>query len=93
MGGRDELLICFRAGSPVNNTLMDVGVGGVMMGRPAMRNPAVFNQLKNELGFNKPPRKIPTVIDIVKKYDTIYDEIQGTKKYRQRFLETLDEHI
>jgi tRNA-dihydrouridine synthase len=75
------------------NTLMDVGVGGVMMGRSAMRNPAVFNQLKNELGFNKPPRKMPTVIDIVKKYDTIYDEIQGSKKYRQRFLGVLDEHL
>jgi tRNA-dihydrouridine synthase A len=33
-------------------SLMEMGVGGVMMGRPAIRNPAIFDLMKNELGIN-----------------------------------------
>ena len=36
MGGRDELLICLRAGSPVNNTLMDV-VRSIKLGKLTLR--------------------------------------------------------
>jgi tRNA-dihydrouridine synthase B len=67
-------------------SLVEMGVGGVMMGRPAMRNPAIFDYLKNELGVNVPPKPVPTTDDLKREYDNIYEAIGGSEKYRSRFL-------
>ena len=70
-------------------SLMEMGVSGVMMGRPAMGNPATFDYLKNELGVNDPPRPLPTTDDLKREYDDIYEAIGGSEKYRSRFLKVV----
>ena len=70
-------------------SLLEMGVGGVMMGRPAMGNPAIFNYMKNELGVNNPPKPVPTIEDLKREYDDIYEAIGGSKKYRSRFLKVV----
>ena len=67
-------------------SLMEMGVGGVMMGRSAMGNPAIFVLMKNELGINDPPKPVPTVIELKREYDGIYEAIGGSEEYRSRFL-------
>ena len=69
--------------------LMEMGVGGVMMGRPAMGNPAIFDYLKNGLGVNDPLKPVPTTDDLRREYDDIYEAIGGSEKYRSRFLKVV----
>jgi tRNA-dihydrouridine synthase len=70
-------------------SLVGMGVGGVMMGRPALGNPAIFDYLKNELGVNYPPKPIPTTDDLRLEYDDIYETIGGSDMYRSRFLKVV----
>jgi tRNA-dihydrouridine synthase B len=70
-------------------SLVEMDVGGVMMGRPAMENPAIFDLMKNELGVNDPPKPVPTIIDLKREYYDIYEVIGGSEKYRSRFLKVL----
>jgi tRNA-dihydrouridine synthase len=70
-------------------SMMTMGVSGVMMGRPAMGNPAIFDLMKNELGLNDPLKPIPRVSDLRDEYIRIFDSIEGTEKYRTRFLKVL----
>ena len=70
-------------------SLVEMGVGGVMMGRPAMGNPAIFDLMKNELGVNNPPKPVPTTDDLKREYDDIYEAIGGSEKYRSRFLKVV----
>jgi tRNA-dihydrouridine synthase B len=67
-------------------SLAEMGVGGVMMGRPAMRNLAIFDYVKNELGVNVPPKPVPTAEDLKREYDVIYEAIGGSNEYRSRFM-------
>ncbi len=71
--------------SDIVQSLMEMGVEGVMIGRPAMRTPAVFNRLRNEMGFNDPPRPVPSIGDLRKDYDSVFESISGDEKYRARF--------
>lgn len=70
-------------------SLVEMGVGGVMMGRPAMGNPAIFNLMKNGLGANNPPRPVPTIDDLTREYDDIFEAIGGSETYRSRFLKVV----
>jgi tRNA-dihydrouridine synthase len=70
-------------------SLIEMGVGGVMMGRPAIRNPAIFDLMKNELGINKPPKPAPTTDDLKQEYNNIYEAIGGSEKYRSRFMKVV----
>lgn len=72
-------------------SLVEMGVGGVMMGRPAMGNPAIFDYMKNELGVNNPPRPVPTTDDLKQEYDDISEAIGGSEVYRTRFLKVVGE--
>lgn len=65
--------------------LIETGVGGVMMGRPAMSNPAVFNLIKNNLGFNNPHKKIPSIKEIRQEYNVLYDLFGVDERYKNRF--------
>ncbi len=67
-------------------SLVEMGVRGVMMGRPAMGNPAIFDLMKNELGVNDPPKSVPTIDDLKREYDDIYEAIGGSDRYKSRFL-------
>jgi tRNA-dihydrouridine synthase B len=66
--------------------LMGMGVAGVMIGRAALCDPAVFDALKNELGFNKPPRIVPGIEELVREYDSLHEMLRGDERYRDRFL-------
>ena len=70
-------------------SLMEMGVAGVMMGRPAMRNPAIFDLIKNEMGLNDPPRPIPRATDLGQEYKDLFDSIGGDEKYKFRFLKVV----
>ena len=70
-------------------SLMDMGVSGVMMGRPAMGNPAIFDLLKNEMGLNDPPRSVPRAADLGQEYKDLFDSIGGDEKYKFRFLKVV----
>jgi len=67
-------------------TLMGMGVAGVMIGRAALCNPAVFDALRNELGFNEPRRSLPKIDDLVGEYDSLHMRLRGSKGYRDNFL-------
>ena len=71
-------------------TLMEIGVGGVMMGRPALGYAGVFDLFKNELGFNDPAKPLPSVSSLKQRYDEIYNRIGGDEKYRDRFHRVVD---
>ena len=70
-------------------SLVEMGVGGVMMGRPAMRNPAIFDLIKNELGANNPPKPVPTIDNLTREYDDIFEAIGGSEQFRSRFLKVV----
>ncbi len=75
--------------SNIVQSLMEMGVEGVMIGRPAMRNPAVFDLLRNEMSFNDPPQRIPRLEDLKNEYNEIYSRTGGSEPHRANFLRTL----
>ncbi len=70
-------------------SLVEMGVAGVMMGRPALGNPAIFDYMKNGLGVNDPPKPVPSADDLKREYDDILEAIGGSEKYRSRFLKVV----
>jgi len=70
-------------------SLVELGVSGVMMGRPAMGNPAIFHLMKNELGINDPPKPVPTTEELKREYSDIYEAIGGSENFRSRFLKVV----
>jgi tRNA-dihydrouridine synthase len=70
-------------------SLVEMGVAGVMMGRPALGNPAIFDYMKNGLGVNDPPKPVPSADDLKREYDDIHEAIGGSGKYRSRFLKVV----
>lgn len=73
--------------------LMGVGVAGVMIGRAALCNPAVFDALKNELGFNEPRRIVPAIDKLVRDYDSLHMHLGGDERYRDRFLRVVGRKV
>ena len=70
-------------------SLWEMGVSGVMLGRPAMGNPAIFDLMKNELGINNPPIPVPITDDLKHEYNDIYETIGGSEEYRSRFFKVV----
>jgi len=68
---------------------VEAAISGVMMGRPAMGNPAIFDLLKNEMGMNDPPRPVPRAADLGQEYRDLFDSIGGAEKYRFRVLKVI----
>jgi tRNA-dihydrouridine synthase len=66
--------------------LVETGVAGVMMGRPALRNPAIFDQIKNTLGINSLPKLIPTIDDLKREYQEIFKVVGGSENYKSQFM-------
>lgn len=66
-----------------------MGVSGVMIGRAALSNPAVFDVLRNELGFHDPPTLIPGIEDLRKEYQRLHSNFRGQKKYSESFNRAL----
>ena len=64
--------------------LIEMGVAGVMIGRAALGNPSIFDELKNNLGFNDPENMVPTREGIMEKYYSL-NERHGTRRYLESF--------
>ena len=73
--------------------LTGMGVAGVMIGRAALCNPAVFDALKNELGFNEPRRIVPAIGELVGEYDSLHVRLRGDERYRDRFLRVVGRKV
>ncbi|MCW4048300.1 MAG: tRNA-dihydrouridine synthase family protein, partial [Candidatus Bathyarchaeota archaeon] len=74
-------------------TLRDMGVTGVMIGRAALRNPAIFDELKNQLGLNKPNKPIPSIDDLRQEYDSLHRQLHGHENYRENFHRVIGRKI
>ncbi|MCJ7574525.1 tRNA-dihydrouridine synthase family protein [Candidatus Bathyarchaeota archaeon] len=72
--------------------LQRMGVAGVMIGRAAMRDPAIFDSLKNELGLNEPERSLPDVEELKREYLSMFAGF-GSEKYRANFLRIVGKRI
>ncbi|MFA5357841.1 MAG: tRNA-dihydrouridine synthase family protein [archaeon] len=66
--------------------LQKTGVSGVMIGRAAMRNPAIFDVLKNGCGYNTPNKKIPPIHELKNEYLELAERFNAPKKYRENLL-------
>ena len=69
--------------------LQDMGVSGVMIGRAALRNPAIFDILRNELTLNEPKRPIPTQLELRREYETIHTSLGGDERHAANFLRVM----
>jgi tRNA-dihydrouridine synthase len=73
--------------------LRGMGVGGVMIGRAAMSNPAIFDALKNELGFNEPRRAVPDTDELKREYVSLHTRLCGQERYKENFLRVIGKKI
>jgi tRNA-dihydrouridine synthase len=69
--------------------LIKLGVDGVMIGRGAMSNPAIFDQLKNDLNFNDPKKVIPKMSELRQEYLDIANKFSSSAKYRENLLKEM----
>jgi len=69
--------------------LRDVGVAGVMVGRAALSNPAIFDDLRNGLGLNDPPRRTTGVEELRREYEALHSQLSGDEAHRDALLRTL----
>lgn len=68
-----------------------IGVGGVMIARGALRNPAIFDSLKNELNYNSPNKKLPTIKELRKEYLDLANTFSSPPKYRDNLLKWMQQ--
>ena len=73
--------------------LKEMSVGGVMIGRAALSNPAIFDSLKNQLGFNKPSKPVPTIQELKKEYVELYSSLHGSEMYRDDFYRVVGKKV
>lgn len=73
--------------------LKEMSVGGVMIGRAALSNPAIFDSLKNQLGFNKPPKPVPTIPMLKKEYAELYTNLHGSERLRDNFFRVVGKKV
>lgn len=66
--------------------LKKIGASGVMIARGALKNPSIFDYLKNETGFNKPKKKIPSIKELREEYIDLANKFSSPIKYRENLL-------
>jgi tRNA-dihydrouridine synthase len=64
-------------------------VDGVMIARAAMKNPSIFDSLKNELNFNSPKKKIPSIKELRSEYLDLANNFSSPPKYRENLLKLM----
>jgi tRNA-dihydrouridine synthase len=62
-----------------------MGVSGAMIGRAALMNPAIFDVIRNELGYNDPPTLIPSIKNLKLEYQRLHSEFGNQEVYSERF--------
>jgi len=73
--------------------LRGMGIGGVMIGRAALANPAIFDALRNELGLNEPARRVPGVEELKEEYVSLHALLGGTGSYGDAFLRVVGKRV
>lgn len=73
--------------------LMDMGVAGVMVGRAALGNPAIFDELRNGLSLNTPEKRLPTERELGEEYDELHASLRCAESHRQSFHRVLGKKI
>lgn len=63
------------------NLMKMMRVNGIMIGRGAVRNPAIFDKLKGN--------KIPTIEELKKEYLELSNKFNSADKYRKNFLKNI----
>ncbi|OQA31096.1 MAG: tRNA-dihydrouridine synthase A [archaeon ADurb.Bin336] len=63
--------------------LKKIGVSGVMIARAALKNPSIFDYLKNEAGFNTPIKKIPSIKELKEEYTQLSNKFSSPHKYKE----------
>jgi tRNA-dihydrouridine synthase B len=66
-----------------------MGLGGVMIGRAALRDPAVFDALRNRLGLNSPPRPVPGADGLMREYAALRVSLGGDQVHAENLLRAL----
>ncbi len=66
-----------------------MGVSGVMIGRAALSNPAIFDELRNGLGLNEPPRRVPDAEELRGEYEALHMQLSCDEAHRGAFLRLL----
>ncbi|MCX6804105.1 MAG: tRNA-dihydrouridine synthase family protein [Candidatus Diapherotrites archaeon] len=69
--------------------LIEAGISGVMIGRGSMENPAIFDLLKNELGFNSPKKAIPSVSELKSEFLLLHQKFGENEKYKESLFQKL----
>jgi len=62
------------------------GVAGVMIGRAALTNPAIFDEVKNRLGLDDPPKPIPGPGELRLEYSLLSASLRGSERCRENAL-------
>jgi tRNA-dihydrouridine synthase B len=73
--------------------LKEIGVAGVMIGRAALSNPAIFDAIRNELGMNTPAKKIPTERELGGEYDELNASLHCGDAHKESFHRVLGKKI
>jgi tRNA-dihydrouridine synthase B len=73
--------------------LRGMGVAGVMIGRAALTNPAIFDVFRNELGLNEAVKPVPSITALKAEYDTIHENLEGGEGYARDFHRVLGKRI
>jgi tRNA-dihydrouridine synthase B len=73
--------------------LMEIGVDGVMIGRAALSNPAIFDFFKNKLGYNNPPKPVPEISELKEEYSQLHSCFDGQRRYRDNFLRVAGKRV
>jgi tRNA-dihydrouridine synthase len=69
--------------------LIEQGLSGVMIGRAAVNDPLIFDEIKNEMGINKPIKSILTLDELKNEYKMLHDKHGSGDRYLNNFSETL----
>jgi tRNA-dihydrouridine synthase len=67
-------------------------VAGVMIGRAALQNPAIFDLLKNKIGLNSPEIQLPNFDELIKEYMSLF-AVFGSEMYKSNFLRMLGKDV
>jgi tRNA-dihydrouridine synthase B len=73
--------------------LSGMGVSGVMVGRAALSNPAIFDEIRNGLGLNEPSRDIPGVEGLRSEYDTLHGQLSGDDAHRDALMRVIGRRV
>ncbi len=68
--------------------LRGVGVSGVMLGRAALREPSIFDAVKNQLNINSPPKPVPSPRELMDEYDELSNALSADG-YRAAFTKVV----